>query len=78
MVSTWVVVTRTRAFRRLSTAGLAGVTATGGGRKSKSVPKENTELATERHRLAKIADERVSGSSVVPHPPHPRKALSRR
>ena len=69
MVSTWVVVTRTRAFRRLSAAGLAGVAATGGGRKSKSVPKQNPELATERHRLAKVGNERVYGASAVAHPP---------
>lgn len=52
MVSTWVVVTRTRAFRRLSAAGLAGVAAAGSWRKSKSVPQENPELATQGHRPA--------------------------
>src|ERR1700686_1524433 len=61
MASTWVVVTRTRAFCRLSAAGLAGVAAAGCGRKSKSVPKEKTELATERHRLAEGGPEQGCG-----------------
>jgi hypothetical protein len=69
LVSTWVVVTRTRAFRRLSAAGLAGVAAAGCWRKSEAVPDEKPELATERHRLAKIGHERVSGASAVAHPP---------
>jgi hypothetical protein len=78
MVSTSLVVTRTRAFRRLSAAGLAGVAAAGCGRKSKTVPDEKPELPTERHRLAKVGHERVGGASAVSHPAHPRKALSRR
>src|SRR5713226_4046824 len=59
VVSTWVVVTRTRARRRLSAAGLAGVAAAGYGRKSQAVLDEKPELATKRHRLAKIGQERV-------------------
>jgi hypothetical protein len=69
VVSTWVVVTRTRVLRRLSAAGLAGVAATGCGRKSKSVPKEKTELATERHRLAKISHEGIRRAAALTHPP---------
>jgi hypothetical protein len=68
LVSTWVVVTRTRAFRRLSAAGLAGVAAAGCGRKSKAVPDEKPELATQRHRLTEVGHERVSGASMVAHP----------
>jgi hypothetical protein len=67
MVSTWVVVTRTRAFRRLSAAGLAGVAATGCGRKSESVPKQKTELAAERHRLAKIGQKGIGRGAALTH-----------
>jgi len=69
VVSTWVVVTRTRVRRRLSAAGLAGVAAAGCGRKSKAVPDEKPELATERHRLAKIGQEGARGCPAVSHPP---------
>jgi hypothetical protein len=69
VVSTWVLVTRTRAFRRLSAAGLARVAAAWCGRKSKAVPDEKPELATEGYRLAKIGHECVCGASAVAHPP---------
>jgi hypothetical protein len=67
MVSTWVVVTRTRAFRRLSAAGLARVAAAGCGGKSQAVSDEEPELATERHRLAKVGHERVGRAAVLTH-----------
>jgi hypothetical protein len=69
LVSTWVVVTRTRAFRRLSAAGITGMAAAGWGRKSETISDQKPELATERHRLAKVGHERVCGASAVVHPP---------
>jgi hypothetical protein len=68
VVSTWMVVTRTRAFRRLSAAGFAGVAATGCGRKSKAVPKQKAELATERHRLTKVGHEGIRRAAALTHP----------
>jgi len=54
-----VVVARTRAGCRLSAAGLTGMAATGPRREAQAVSNEKPQLATERHRLAKIGDERA-------------------
>jgi len=59
LVSTRVVVARTRAGCRLSAAGLTGMAATGPRREAQAVSNEKPQLATERHRLAKIGDERA-------------------
>jgi hypothetical protein len=69
VASTWVVVARTRACCRLSAAGFAGMAATGRRGKSEAVADQELQLATERHRLAKIGQECVSGAAALIHSP---------
>jgi hypothetical protein len=69
LVSTWVIVARTRAASGLSAAGLAGVSATGWGRKAEAVADEEPELAAERHRLAEIREEGTPRGLPATHPP---------
>ena len=67
-MSTWVVVTRTRANRRLSTAGFAGMAAARLGGKPEPVAEQQSQLAPERHRLPKIGHERFPGGAALTHP----------
>src|SRR2546421_4139520 len=70
LASTWVVVARTRAVRGLSAAGLAGMSATGWGRKPEAVSDEEPELAAERHRLAASRAKSTPRGLPVAHPPN--------
>jgi hypothetical protein len=69
LVSTWVVVARTRAGSGLSAARLAGMSATGWGRNPEAVADEEPELAAERHRLAEIREEGTPRGLPATHPP---------
>jgi hypothetical protein len=70
MVSTWlVVVARTRACSGLSAAGLARMPAAGSRWKLEPISDEQSELAAERHRLAKIGQNIVPGAAALTHPP---------
>src|SRR6266853_268345 len=69
LVSTRVVVARTRALRRLSAARLAGMTTTGPWREPQAISNQQLQFATERHRLAKVGDEGTCGGLPVTHPP---------
>jgi hypothetical protein len=69
LVSTWVVVARTRAVSGLSAARLAGMSTTGWGRKPEAVADEQPELAAERHRLAEIREEGTPRGLPATHPP---------
>ena len=68
-MSTWAVVTRTRACGRLSAAGLARMAAARLGGKPEPVAEQQSQLAPERHRLAKIGHERFPGGAALTHPP---------
>jgi hypothetical protein len=67
-VSTWAIVTRTRAWSGLSAARFARMAATGRGGKSEAVAEDQPQLATKRHRLAKIGHERIPGGAALTHP----------
>jgi hypothetical protein len=68
-MSTWVIVTWTRAWSGLSAARFARMAATGCGRKPEAVAEDQPQLPTKRHRLAKIGHERIPGTAALTHPP---------
>src|ERR1700694_87673 len=61
LVSTGALVTRTRANRRLSTAGFAGMAAAGRGGKPEPVAEQQSQLEPERHRLSKVGQKGIRG-----------------
>src|SRR5256885_2435519 len=69
LVSNRVVVARTRALRRLSAARLTGMATAGPRGKPQAILNQEPQLASERHRLAKIGDERTWGGFPVTHAP---------
>src|SRR2546423_6037284 len=69
LVSTRVVVARTRALRRLSAARLTGMATAGPGGKPQAILNQEPQLASERHRLGEMCDQSNLGGLPVPHVP---------
>src|SRR5438270_12798276 len=71
LVSTGVVVARTRAWRRLSAARLAGMATTGPRRETQALPNQPLQFAPERHALAEIGHEGLTRAPPLAHHPTP-------
>src|SRR6266550_4253497 len=69
LVSTSVVVARTRAWRRLSAARLAGMATTGPWREPQAISNQQLQFAPERHWLAEVGHEGISRAAALAHHP---------
>src|SRR5438309_3533588 len=60
---------RTRAWRRLSAARLAGMATTGPRREAQAISNQQLQFAPERHGLAEIGHEGISRAAALAHHP---------